>query len=400
MKIAIVGGGPAGLYFAILMKKADPGSRITVHERNRVDDTFGFGVVFSDQTLDTFERTIRRPTGASCASSPTGTTSRSTSRARRTGSAATASAAARGARSSASSMSGRANSASISCSARSHRHRPLARGERPVVLADGVNSRFREQYRDHFRPSIDLRPNKFAWMGSTTPLDAFTFAFEETEHGVFIAHAYQYDEDQSTWIFETDAETFERAGLGALDEEASARAMERIFGKYLKGHPIITNRSHWRNFPMIRNRALGEGQHGPPRRRQGDGAFLHRLRHQARHGGRHRAPRSLRRRSNRRRGADRFESTRRDEVERTQHAADVSLVFFEHLPLLEFRPGAVRLRRDDARQGDHLRQPSPPRAGVRRRSTVTSPKACARRASTSSVDKPVPPMFQPFSCAT
>ena len=81
------------------------------------------------------------------------------------------------------------------------------------MLADGINSRFRDKYVDHFRPEIDLRSNKFAWMGSTRPLDAFTFIFQETEWGPFIAHAYQYEAGRSTWIFETDAETFARAGL-------------------------------------------------------------------------------------------------------------------------------------------------------------------------------------------
>ena len=76
------------------------------------------------------------------------------------------------------------------------------------MLADGINSRFRDKYVDHFQPEVDLRPNKFAWMGSTRPLDAFTFIFQETEWGPFIAHAYQYEAGRSTWIFETDPETF------------------------------------------------------------------------------------------------------------------------------------------------------------------------------------------------
>ena len=80
-------------------------------------------------------------------------------------------------------------------------------------MADGINSRFRERYAEHFEPEVDLRPNKFAWMGSTKPLDAFTFIFQETEWGPFIAHAYQYEAGRSTWVFETDPETFRRAGL-------------------------------------------------------------------------------------------------------------------------------------------------------------------------------------------
>ena len=103
-----------------------------------------------------------------------------------------------------------------------------------------------------FNPTIDLRPNKFAWMGSTRPFDAFTFFFRETEHGIFIAHCYQYQPGRSTWVMETDPETYARAGLANLDEEASARFLEGVFADQLKGHRLITNRSLWRNFPTIR----------------------------------------------------------------------------------------------------------------------------------------------------
>ena len=111
---------------------------------------------------------------------------------------------------------------------------------------------------DHFQPDVDLRPNKFAWMGSTRPLDAFTFVFQETEWGPFIAHAYQYEPDRSTWVFETDPETFERAGLG--DDERGAKPpplMERIFGWFLDGHPILTNRSHLAQLPDDPQRSAG-----------------------------------------------------------------------------------------------------------------------------------------------
>ena len=123
-----------------------------------------------------------------------------------------------------------------------------------VLFADGANSRFRERYAEHFQPEVDLRPNKFAWMGSTRPLDAFTFIFQITEWGPFIAHAYQYEPGRSTWVFETDPETFERAGLHHKTEAESAELMETIFGWFLGDHKILTNRSIWRNFPMIRNK--------------------------------------------------------------------------------------------------------------------------------------------------
>ena len=93
--------------------------------------------------------------------------------------------------------------------------------------------------------------NKFTWMGSTRPFDAFTFFFRETEHGIFIAHCYQYEPGLSTWVLETDPETFARAGLDKLDEEQSARFLEGVFAKELAGHKLIINRSLWRNFPTI-----------------------------------------------------------------------------------------------------------------------------------------------------
>src|SRR3546814_18110467 len=90
-------------------------------------------------------------------------------------------------------------------------------------------------------------------MGSDRPLDAFSFFFRETEHGIFVAHAYQYEPGRSTWVLETDPETFRRAGLGVMDEAASARFLEGVFAEELAGHQLIPNRSLWRNFPTIRN---------------------------------------------------------------------------------------------------------------------------------------------------
>src|SRR6185503_2987135 len=130
------------------------------------------------------------------------------------------------------------------------------------------NSRFRDKYVDHFQPEVDLRSNKFALMGSTRPLDAFTFIFQETEWGPFIAHAYQYEIGHSTWIFETDPETFRRAGLEGLSEKESAA-----------DQPFDVAQ-----FSDDPQQALGQGQHGAARRCESDRAFLDRLRHQARDG--------------------------------------------------------------------------------------------------------------------
>jgi anthraniloyl-CoA monooxygenase len=331
MKVAVIGGGPAGLYFAILLKKQRPSADITVYERNRPDDTFGFGVVFSDATLDNFERydlpSYQRITQEfaywdDIAIHFKGTVHRI------------------------------GGNGFCGCSRRTlllilqERAGELGVKQRfqadvddeslladadLVVVADGINSRFRDRYADHFEPQVDVRPNKFTWMGSTRPLDAFTFIFQETEWGPFIAHAYQYEAGRSTWVFETDPETFDRSGLGAMSEAESAELMERIFGWFLEGHPVLTNRSIWRNFPMIRNKRwvkgnmvlLGDAKasahfsigSGTKLAMEDAIALYDALRRE----------RSVE-------GALRlYETGRREEVEKTQHAADVSLVWFEHV---------------------------------------------------------------------
>jgi anthraniloyl-CoA monooxygenase len=334
MKVHVIGGGPAGLYFAILMKKAWPQTQITIFERNRPDDTFGFGVVFSDQTLDTFEAydresyraiighfaywddieinfrgtTHRIGGNGFCGCSRTTLLKILSRRARSLG-------------------------VHVRYQADVSPLAPSIRGADLVVAADGINSRTRETFADDFKPTIDLRPNKFVWMGSTRPFDAFTFFFRETEWGIFIAHCYQYQPGRSTWITEVDPETFARAGLDKLDEEASARFLEGIFAEELQGHKLITNRSIWRNFPTIRcerwvhehtvllgdakataHFSIGSGT----KLAMEDGIALFEAFRAA--GGR-----------DVKAALTHFETQRRDEVERTQHSADVSLVWFEHV---------------------------------------------------------------------
>ncbi|MCC6779662.1 MAG: bifunctional salicylyl-CoA 5-hydroxylase/oxidoreductase [Hyphomicrobiales bacterium] len=334
MRIHVVGAGPAGLYFAILMKKRWPQHRIVVFERNRPSDTFGFGVVFSDQTLGTFEsydresyraiighfaywddieinfRGTQHRIGGNgfCGCSRADLLKILGRRARSLG-------------------------VEIKYQTEVAIPGPVLRDADLVVGADGVNSRIRETFADQLRPTIDLRPNHFTWMGSTRQFDAFTFFFRETEHGIFIAHCYQYEPNRSTWITETDPATFKRAGLDKLDETASARFIEGVFAEELHGHRLITNRSVWRNFPAIRcerwvadnlvllgdakataHFSIGSGT----KLAMEDGIALYEA--FVATGGRD-VPRAL----------GHFESQRRDEVERTQHSADVSLVWFEHV---------------------------------------------------------------------
>ena len=199
------------------------------------------------------------------------------------------------------------------------------------MLADGINSHFRNKYIEHFAPEVDLRSNKFTWMGSTKPLDAFTFLFQETEWGPFIAHAYQYEAGRSTWIFETDPETFKRAGLEGLGEQESADRMHDIFKGFLGDHKLLINRSMWRNFPMIRNKRwvkdnmvlLGDAK-ATAHFSIGSGTKLAMEDAIALHDAMAKAPTVEA-------ALNDYEHGRREETEKIQHSADVSLVWFEHV---------------------------------------------------------------------
>jgi anthraniloyl-CoA monooxygenase len=333
MKIAVVGGGPAALYFAILMKRTYPAISITTYERNRPDDTFGFGVVFSDQTLDNFEKAdaesyraitenfaywddieihfrgkVRRIGGNGfCGCSRVTLLRILQERARRLG---------------------------VDMVFQTEVDPGLTQLADCdlVVAADGVNSRVREANREHFGTKIDLRPNHFTWMGSTRPFDAFSFFFRETEFGIFIAHCYQYEPGHSTWVLEVQHETFLKAGLDKMSEEQSARFLETVFAEELQGHPLLINRSMWRQFPRITNERwvkdnvviVGDAKatahwsigSGTKLAMEDSIALFETIRD-----------------SNLdiRTALRTYEADRRTEVEKTQHAADVSLVWFEHI---------------------------------------------------------------------
>src|ERR1700760_2740804 len=397
MKVAIIGGGPAGLYAAILLKKQRPMAEIAVYERNRADDTFGFGVVFSDATLDNFEKndppSYRRITQEFAYWDDIAVHFRGT--VHRVG-----------------------GNGFCGCSRRKlllilqQRARELGvklnfeteiddearfADADLVVLADGINSRFREKHAAHFEPKVDLRSNVFAWMGSTRPLDAFTFIFQETEWGPFIAHAYQYEAGRSTWIFETDPATFERAGLMGLSETQSAARMAEIFGWFLDGHKLLTNRSMWRNFPMIRSKRwvkdnmvlIGDAK-ATAHFSIGSGTKLAMEDAIALAEAMERTPTV---------GAAlaQYEQGRRGEVEKTQHAADVSLVWFEHVDRFwEFDPVQFAfgvMTRSKAITYDNLNLRAP---GF----VAKVDKAFARQVRAKGfdvdVENPVAPMFQPL----
>jgi anthraniloyl-CoA monooxygenase len=400
MKVHVIGGGPAGLYFAILAKKTWPETHITVFERNRPGDTFGFGVVFSDETLEAFERhdpesyraitdhfaywddieihfknTVHRIGGNGfCGCARTTLLALLRERAGALG-------------------------VDLRFQTEVSDGAAMLRDADLVVAADGINSRMRETFARAFQPSVDQRPNKFSWMGSTRPFDAFTFFFRETRHGIFIAHCYQYEVGRSTWVMETDPQTFARAGLAALDEQASARFLEGVFAEELAGHRLAVNRSIWRNFPTIRcarwtheNLVLIGDAKATAHFSVGSGTKLAmedaiELYEALRATGGREVAAALRR----------FETQRRDEVERTQHAADVSLVWFEHVrrfwSMHPTRFAFGLMTRAKAITYDNLALRAPEFVAAVDRLVTGEVRAHGFDADTES---PLPPMFQPL----
>lgn len=253
MKIVVVGGGPAGLYFSILMKKAWPDSRIQLFERNRSDDTFGWGVVFSDETLGGFQEadpeTYEAITGAFRYWSDIHTWVN--------GELVT---------STGHGFCGMSRKLLLQifqerCSelgVEMHFETEIetldAYGDADlIVAADGINSFIRDQHAEVFRPSLDWRRCKFAWFGTDLELEAFTFIFKENQHGLFQVHAYPFDDGLSTFIVECREEVWLAAGLDEMDEEESAKYCEELFAEWLGGHKLLINRSLWRTFPTVRN---------------------------------------------------------------------------------------------------------------------------------------------------
>ncbi len=253
MKIAVIGGGPGGLYFSILTKKAMPHCQIDVYERNKPDDSFGFGVVFSDETLGEFLKRDMQ--------------SYELIRSKfaywddiiiaRDGQEVSI-----------------AGNGFCGCSRKTLlkllHQRCLEEGvnlhfeqniddvnqyqDADIILAsDGIASGIRTQYESAFGTKITLKKNRFVWLGSTKPLDAFTYFFRTTPHGVIVAHSYQYEEGMSTWIFECSDETWQKHGFEVTNEADTMAKIAEIFAAELDGHPLISNKSHWRQFPHVTN---------------------------------------------------------------------------------------------------------------------------------------------------
>ncbi|MEM9694874.1 MAG: bifunctional salicylyl-CoA 5-hydroxylase/oxidoreductase [Myxococcota bacterium] len=253
MRTTIVGAGPAGLYLSILLKRHDPRLEVRVLERNRAEDTFGFGVVFSDATLENLE--VADPEsyrsivdqfwhwdeidtffkGEKLTS--TGHGFAGMSRHRLLGI-----------------LQNRARTLGVELAFETEVQdvRALAAETDLLVGADGLRSGVRDAWASAFDPRVDLRTNRFVWLGTTVPYDAFTFYFDENEHGLWRVHAYRYEPERSTFIVESTADTFARAGLDEADEAATLAYCQKLFAGRLDGHPLLQNRSIWRRFPTVR----------------------------------------------------------------------------------------------------------------------------------------------------
>jgi len=254
MRITIIGGGPAGLYFAILMKKADPAHQIKIYERNGPDDTFGWGVVFSGKTLANL-RAADEESHAEITRefeawdnvdvvhgdekiSIHGNSFSGIARLRLL-----------------KILQRRAEELDVEVSYRTEIQdlEPLRQDCDLLVGADGVNSTVRLRYADQFKPELDLRAHRYIWYGTNQLFHGLTLTFRKNEAGTFAAHSYKFNKTTSTFIVECDPQTWERAGFATMGDDDMREYVANVFAGDLDGHPLLSNNSKWINFLLVKN---------------------------------------------------------------------------------------------------------------------------------------------------
>ena len=402
LKTVCLGGGPASLYFSLLMKKAHPGHDITVLERGPRDATWGFGVVFSDDALSglmeadapSYRRIVEqlvywdkietRIHGSRVVSGGHGFCGLSRLALLKV-------------------LHDRCEELGVTLKFNTDVTDPAQLhldAHDLVVAGDGITSTLRSAHADEFGTEMDWRHNRFCWLATTLPLDNFTFVFRRNEHGWWWVHGYRYEQGASTWVVECSQQTWLSAGMDRFSEEDTRACIEEVFREDLQGHPIITNRSPWREFPVVRNARLyhgnivllgdaGRSAHfsigSGTRLAMEDAITLARM--FRRHGNRVDA------------ALDAYQQVRKPEAERLQRAAVTSLRWFENVDryagqeALQFTFNMlVRSRRVTY---DNLRLRDP--AFIR---SLERWFAQRTRALTGfddiDTENPVAPMFQPF----
>ena len=332
MNITVVGGGPGGLFFSILVKKAWPQCNIKVLERNKADDAFGFGVVFSDETLSEF---LSRDTGTyelirdRFAYWDELDVVRNGEKARITGNGFCGCSR----KTLLQILQQRCREEGVDLHFETIVDDPSVwKDADMVVICDGIGSGIRSRFATEFGTKVEMKKNRFVWLGSARPLDAFAYFFRETEWGTFVAHTYQYEEGHSTWIIETSDEAWQKAGFTVDDEAGTIAKVSEIFKEELAGYPLISNKSHWRQFPLVTNTNWHHGNmvlmgdaKASAHYSIGSGTKL------AMEGAIGLADAVLQNRSDVPAAFQAYEKKRRNPVSMIQHAANVSLEWFEQM---------------------------------------------------------------------